>query len=873
MFGDAVRAHRRRVGVTQEELADRSGLSLRSISKIEGGRIIRPRPATVRLLASAFGLTGADLDAFRRAAAGEDPEPSTRPGPVPRQLPAPAPAFTGRTLEFAVLDWVSDGSDVAIAAIDGMPGVGKTALAVHWAHRAVDRYPDGQVFVDLRGSATDPAPVDPAEALDRMLLGIGVPSGRIPATLDDRAGLWRSETAGKRMLILLDDVTSPGQVQPLVPGAQGSMVLVTSRRRLTGMDSTRTVSLDVLPVADAVALLARTAARDGLVNRPGDASVEIVELCGRLPLAIRVAGARLRAHPSWELTDLAGRLRDQPERLAALTDGTRSVAAALELSYRQLSAGPRRLYRLLGLHPGPDADPYTAAALADLTVAQAERNLEELHTAHLTQEPAALRYAFHNLVRAHAAGAAARDETVLARRAAISRLLDHLLRTASVAADTAYPKRRPSRFRTPATGTPAPDLVDRDRAVAWLDVETPNLLAAAEHAARHGWPEHALHLSTLLPAHLHTRGRYGDLESLRRAALGAAQASGDRASESDALNGLGWAHWLQGRYEQALVQFTPALRIARTAGHRDGETEALVGLGWGLQRRARYEPAAAHFTQALQNARTMGNRKRELEALNGLGWTHWMQGLYRHAHAVFTAALQVARAAGDRDAEIDALLAVGNAQRMLGWYTDALDNFGRVLAYARAAGHRYAKMHALLGLGNVSRMLGRYPAALDHFAQACEIARATGQHNGELDALTGLGHVQRRRRQYEQAASHYREALDLAAQPGNNQWQFEAHQGLGRLTYAIGEPSAALGHHREALTLATGLRRPVDRARAYDGLAHAHQALGQPAQAHRQWRHALDLLTNVEAEHTADEEATAQTIRDRLAGPPLTEHS
>jgi DNA-binding SARP family transcriptional activator/tetratricopeptide (TPR) repeat protein len=761
--------------------------------------------------------------------------PSTAPpaGPahqVPRQLPVPPQLFTGRAMELADLDKIHDASTVVITAIDGMAGVGKTALAVQAAHQMVDRYPDGQLFIDLHGYTDGVAPVEPGEALDRMLRALGVPGEGIPASLDERAGLYRSRLADQRMVLLLDNAAAETQVAPLLPGAPGCVVLVTSRRRLVGLDHTHTLSLDTLPPADAVALFRNCVNDSSLSGQSPELVTELVELCGRLPLAIRIAAARLRSHPTWDLEHLVQQLRDQQHRLVELAAGQRSVTAALDLSYQDLTADLRRTYRLLGLHPGPDIDPYAAAALFDAARREAGRLLEQLHDAHLLQEHVPGRYRFHDLVRAHAADTATRDEAEDGARAALGRLLGYYRHTASVAMDAAYPYERERRPPIPPGHTPSPDL-SGPAALSWLDNELPNLLATATYATEHDSPEHLLHLAITLHRHLRVRGLHRAGEALHHQALTAARATGDQRAEIEPLIGLGNLHRLLGRSEQATDHYQQALQLARAIGSRPGELDALLGLGNIHRLQGRYEQATDHLEQALRLARSAGSRPGEIEALVGLGNIHRLRGRYERAN----------------------------------------DNLERALRLARTIGHRPAEMDALIVLGIVHRLEGRRGHATDDLEQALEIARATGHRPCEQAALTGLGQVHRQQGRYQQATQHYQQLLDLAHETGDRNMQFEAWQGLGRLQLATGHPDAALTHHGRALALATELGQPDDEARAHDGLAYAHHALRQPERARTHWQHALDILTRLGVDHTDDEETTSATIRAHLGGDEGTE--
>jgi len=752
-------------------------------------------------------------------------EPVARPTPAPRHLPAPPQLFTGRRMELADLAEIHDASTVVITAIDGMAGVGKTALAVQAAHRMVERYPDGQLFIDLHGYTDGVAPVEPGEALDRMLRSLGIAGERTPAGLDERAGLYRSLLADQRMVIVLDNAATEAQVTPLLPGAPGCVVLVTSRRRLAGLDNTHTLSLDTLPAADAVALLRGSVSEGRLAGQPPEALAELVELCGRLPLAIRIAAARLRSHPAWDLPHLVRRLRDQQHRLVELEAGQRSVTVALDLSYQDLDADVQRAYRLLGLHAGTCIDAYAAAALVDRAMPATGRLLEQLLEAHLLEEPVPGRYRFHDLTRAHAAHTATGDETERAARGAVDRLLDYYRHAAAVAMDAAYPYERERRPRVPPVRTPVPVLSEPAAALGWLDGELANLLAAARYAGEHDWPAHLLHLSTILHRHLRSRGLYHDARSLHQQALSAARATGDQAGELDALAGLGHIHRFHGRYERAADHLRQARRLARVTGNQATELDALAGLGNIHLLRGRHERAADHFRQALDLARASGHGTGEWVALTGLGNIHMLQGRYERA----------------------------------------ADHLGRALRLARAAGHHNSELEALVGLGIVHRRQGLYGPAADHFQQALRLAQATGSRNGEQAALTGLGTVHRIQGRYEQANDYYQRLLDLADQCGDRNWKFEAWQGLGRLLHATGHPDAALTHHRHALPLAIELDQPRDQARAHNGLAHAHHALHQPEQARTHWQHALDILTRLGIDHTDDEETNAVAIRSHLA--------
>jgi DNA-binding SARP family transcriptional activator/tetratricopeptide (TPR) repeat protein len=697
--------------------------------------------------------------------------------PVPRQLPGDLSTFTGRDAELARLlteaEPDADNADnegvpaaPVILVIEGMPGVGKTTLAVHAAHRLADRCADGQLFVDLHGFTQGVAPVEPADALDQMLRGMGVRGEQIPQDLDARAALYRTRLADRRMLVVLDNAVDEAQVSPLLPGSPGCLVLITSRRRLTGIDDAHSLSLDALPRKDALGLFTRITGED----HTSQVMVEIVELCGRLPLAIRIAAARLNARPSWTAADLADRLRDHRHRLSELDLGPRSITAAVDLSYRQLNTAQRRMFRLLSLHPGADIDAYAAAALADTTVRNATRLLDDLTDAHLQHEPTPGRFRFHDLLRAHAALAATDEDSEADRRAALTRLFDHYTHTASVATDIAHPHLAAYLPRIPEPASPTPDL--RAGPAAWLDAELDNLLATASQAADHGWPTYTLHLSATLRRHLHRRGRYTQVVDLLTRALGTARDLGHQLGELDALCGLGEVHKYQGRFEPAADCFDQALHIARRIGHQLGEFDALRGLGYIHRYQGRFEPAAGCFDQALHIARDIESDICELTALYSLGHLHRSQERLEAAAGCFDQALHIARRIGDRESE----------------------------------------MIALHGLGVARRAQGRYGSATDCLKQALSLARETGNHNYQFEALHNLGHTRRATRHPADSLTYHRAAHDLASDLGQQPDQARALHGLALALCGVGRYRQADKCWQDALNILTGL-----------GLTHAEE--------------------------------------------------
>ena len=477
-FAGLLRQSRMAAGLSQEELAEAAGIGVRTVSDLERGVALTARKDTARLLADALELTGAQRASFEAAARGRAaPGVSLALGggavasggvvAATRALPRDIGSFTGRQPELRQLVGVAAGSPrpgvVSIHAIGGMAGIGKTALAVHAAHQLAPRFPDGQIFLPLHGHTPGQRPVDPADALASLLLTAQVPAGQIPPGLEARAALWRDRLAGKQLLLLLDDAADSEQVRPLLPGSASSLVLVTSRRHLTALEDAQTVSLDILPAAQAAELLVRLAARPGL--DPADREIaQIARLCGYLPLAIGMLARQLHHHPAWTAADLAADLAAARDRLVLLHAENLSVAAAFDLSYQDLTPAQQRLFRRLGLGPGTDIDAYAVAALDGTDLAAARRHLEALYDQYLIAEPGRGRYRFHDLIREHARALAGADDAADSD-AATARLLDYYSHTAAITERRLA--RQPKAGPDPAIVAPPaaiPDLADYARA-------------------------------------------------------------------------------------------------------------------------------------------------------------------------------------------------------------------------------------------------------------------------------------------------------------------------------------------------------------------------------------------------------------------------
>jgi tetratricopeptide (TPR) repeat protein len=653
--------------------------------------------------------------------------PSMQPAVALRTLPRDTAAFTGRTRELdrlaaSVSETAATGGVIGIHAVDGMAGIGKTAFAVHAAHRLAARFPDRQIFLRLHAHMAGQQPVDPAEALATLLLTTGVAPQQIPPGLEARSATWRGHLAGKKMLVVLDDAVGSDQVRPLLPGAAGCLVLVTSRRRLTALEEAAAISLGTLPPSEAADLFVRLAGGPGL--QPAEAAVaEVTGLCGYLPLAIGLAAAGLRHHPAWTIADLAADLATARDRLAALKAEDVSVAAAFDLSYQDLTPGQQRLFRRLGLHPGADIDVYAAAALDGTALRATRQRLGELHDQNLISEHARGRYRLHDLLREHARARAA-DDDAEDQQAAIDRLLDYYVHTAVAASQhTAW---RPS-----VTGPPlpraapawAPDLRTEEEAIAWLGTERGNLHACVGYAAAHARVVHAVRIPAAVSDFLLTEGHWTEAVTLGQVALAAARTAGDLQGQAWTLNQLGTVQELTGKYPAAAASQAQALRLFRDLGDRRGQACALNQLSTVQRLTGDYAAATASLTQGLRLFRDLGNRRGQAWALTQLGMVQRRTGDYPAATASLTQGLRLFRDLGDRHGQAWALNQLGVVQQLTGDYAAATASVTQALQLFRDLGDRHGQTGASINLGEILFLSTAYREARGYFAQALSITR------------------------------------------------------------------------------------------------------------------------------------------------------
>ncbi|MQA02994.1 MAG: tetratricopeptide repeat protein [Streptosporangiales bacterium] len=732
------------------------------------------------------------------------------PPPIrPAELPADLPSFTARQAELAeIVAACTSARGYSVVALDGMAGSGKTALAVHAAHRLCDDFPDGQLHLDLHGFTAGVEPVTAADALERLLSSLGVTGARLPAGVAERAALYRSVLADRRVLVLLDNAASADQVLPLLPGTPSCGTIVTSRQRLADIDQAKHVSLTQLSHAEAGTLFTRVCTEERLAAEPDDRLDQVVEHCGRLPLALRIAAARLHSRPAWSVGHLLDRLRDEHRRLAELRVGERSVAGAFHLSYRQLEPDQQRLFRLAGLVPGTDFDTGAAAALLGSSVAEVGPLLDDLLDMHLLEQQTPDRYQFHDLLRGYAADCARAEEPEAQRRAAVTRLLDWYLHAANAANERLDPGRRQVSVLEPAQQVAQPTFTGLDDAAAWYTAENQNLVAAVHHAAAAGWHVHAWQLAHCTHYYHYLRSHIGDWVTTHHAALAAARHLGDTFAEAETLTHLSAAYGRSGRAQAAIECLEQALPLYRDLGDRFGEAAATNNLGAAYMFTGQRDESRRCFELALELRQSLGDERGEAITRNNLGKCFIHLGRADEALLQLRHALRQHRQLGRTRSAASTLVNLGVVYVQLGYYDRALACAEEARATTEQIGDHddLADTHNLLGVLATRR--GEHGTARDHHARALALSRQIGQPSLEADALNGLGEAHHAAGDATAAVAHHEQALALADRLGDAMLVGRARHGLGRVLLADGAPELAEPHLTAALAAYTRMRAP-----------------------------------------------------------------
>ena len=743
-LGDLLASLRDHAGMTQEELAVASGLSVRSISDIERSKVSRPRRRSLELLAEAFGLDAAQAEALiarsrgvplTRPAAGGDgarsigAAPQRRPKIPPRQLPAVSSAFAGRSAQLRTLNAWHDqaGRDPGsgpVIVITGAAGMGKTTLALHWAHRAAPRFPDGQLWLNLRGFDPAAVPLSPQEAIQTLLEGLNVPAGQLPVTFDAQVGLYRSLLAGKRFLVMLDNARDTGQVRPLLPGSPDCLVMITSRARLAGLaaiEGAHVLELDVLPSGEARQLLdRRLGSRRVAAER--EAADELIRLCAALPLALAVAAARVSLSAELKLATLAAELRDARTRLDALNgdDLLSSLRSVFASSYRQLPVAAARMFRLLGLHSGPSISIAAAGSLAAVSPRQARQFLRRLADEHLLAEPEPGRYTFHDLLGAYARELAAREESPVSRYAARKRLLDHYVHTARSAMLQVSNLPHPFAVAPPGSGVTVEPITSAGQALNWFAAERPVLHETVAQVAGAGFPGHAWRIAAALGTFLNRSARSQESIGVLSIALRAAENSDDLGQAHIRVR-LGHAHTALGAHRDAEANLKEALRRFTALDDAVGQAIAYQLLNINCDRQGSRRQALEYARMALSMFRRAGDARGEAGTLNSVGWMLLRLGDYQQGLDTCREALDLSMRRGFPALAAETWDSIGYAHHHLGNYEEALASYCQALDLHRQVGKGYYAADTLVHIGDAYRAAGQPKSAYEAWHSALEI--------------------------------------------------------------------------------------------------------------------------------------------------------
>jgi DNA-binding SARP family transcriptional activator len=810
---------------------------------------------------------GPALSELHQRILGRDPGLTVRPSsqrPVPAAppdtLPPEAAEFVGRREELGKLTG-EHGSIPRIAVIEGMPGVGKTALAVRAARLISRNYPDGTLYLDLHsGDRGNPA-LDPAEALHRLLRMMSVPTTQIPDTIGDRVALWRAQLSRRRAIVILDDAARPDQIRPLLPASGPCLLLITTRRRLADVGDVCTLILDVLAAGDAITLF-RQIAGEGR-TREADQVAEAVHLCGRLPLAIQLTASRVAQDPQLSLTDLIEELSQSPARLGGTGAAGPEVMSAFDLSYQALEPEHQRFFRRLGASPCASASLQAAAALTGCTPAEAEKALVTLLDYHLVARAPDGQFHFHDLIRGYAAVRAARDDPEAERRQAIGRLLDHYLHAADHADRVLHPfrHRRPVAVSRPAA---SPPVTTEEDAASWLEAEWRNILQAARHAGRHEWKQKCADLTHVLADFMEIRTYWDEAIAAHTLALEACRDLADPARIAQTSLALSAVRQQSGRYEAARQPAEEAAAIYRSLADPRGEAQALDQLGLVHQRTARSREALAYFREAWLLYLDAGDQRGVADALSHSGIACWHLGRYPEATDQLSEALSLYRGAGDRRGEAKTLNNLGRIHLYRGYHRDALDAYQRSLEIFREIGGAQHEAIVHHNIGNVHHYKGSFAEGLAACRQALAIYRSIGDLPDEADVLNDIGAIYQSAACYDEALVHHEKARLIAEEIGNVSQQLIALRNIADIRRCSGQYGEAFDHYHTALRLAREIGDLYEEGKILEGIAESTLSTQQPAAARIVFRQALDIF-----ERLGVPEAESARIRIETMDPAI----
>ncbi|MFJ4790829.1 ATP-binding protein [Streptomyces sp. NPDC088794] len=802
------------------------------------------------------------------------------PPPTPtalRSLPRDVDDFTGRDHQLQhLLTAAGPHRVLSVHTVDGMPGVGKTALVTHLAHRLAPHYPDAQFFEPLHAHTPGQAPAKPVDVLADLLTRLGTTAQHLPPTLEGRQALWRDRTAEQRLLLFLDDALDHAQIQPLLPSGPGCLTLITSRRRLIALNGALALPLDTLPSDEAGALFLRIARH---TSQPADTAslARIVELCSGLPLALVILAGRLARHPAWTLHWLADTFAATQHRLDELSAGDHpgdlAVRTAFAMSYRDLPAQRQRVFRSMGLHPGPDTDAYATAALTAIPLHQARHQLEELYTDHLLDETTPGRYHPHDLLRTYAHTLTTEHDAAEDRKRAVGRLWDYYQRTAQSAerhlTGTHHPD-TPSAAAPAAPAAPAaasPPLADRAGALSWMHAERANLLACLDTATT-DQATRMIDLTASMASFLYQEGLWTQAATLHQRAATAAHDNANLSAEAAALDELGCVRLMTGEFAQAAGLHERALALYEDLGTRLGQANALDGLGCARLATGEYAQAAGLHERALALYEDLDNRLGQANALHELGSVRLMTGPYAQAAEFQERALALYEDLGNRLGQANALNLLGRARLAIGEYAQAAEFYERALAVSEDLGNRLVQANALDGLGCARQATGEYGQAAELHERALAVSEDLGDRFGQAGALFGLGCARLATGEYAQAAGLHGRALALYEDLGDRQAQAEVLNSMGALLAESAGPQGALASYQQALKLARQIQSPLDEARALDGVAHCLVRVGDPPAALAPLRQAVGIYRRIGAAEAKPAAARLSALKTEDVGVP-----
>ena len=776
-------------------------------------------------------------------------------------LPLETPEFVGRSRELALLT-APQGDTTRVHVIEGMPGAGKTALAVQAARMVADRYPDGLFYLNLHAHDPGTPALDAAEALHRLLRMLSVPPTQIPDTPGERAALWRAQLSRRRAVVILDDAARHDQVRPLLPAAGQCLVLITARRRLPGLAGARVLTLDVLSPQDAASLFTSIAGPGRA--RDQDEVASAVELCGRLPLAIQLTAGRLAQGHTLGVADLIEELSQPPARPGSTGTASPEVMSAFELSYRALEPGHQHFFRRLGASPCPRISLPAAAALNGGTLAEAEKALTALLDHHLLIQDPAGHFRFHDLIREFAAARAAQDDSPLERRKAAGRLLDYYLHTADRADRVLLPFRHRMPVSVAQVPVAVPALGTKEDAASWLDSEWRNVLQAAQYAGRHERKRQCADLTHVLAGFVDIRGHWEEAIAAHTLALQACRDLADPARIAQASLELSVMSQQTGRHEATLALAEDAEAIYRSLADARGLAEALDQIGLANWRAARSREALAYFREARTLYSDAGDRHGIADTLSHSGIACWQLGRYPDGMHHLREAQALYRDVGDRRGEAKTLSNLGKMQLHSGLHRDALGSFEASLDIFLEIGGVQNQAILYHNIGNVHHYKGSYEEGLAAYRRALGIYRGIGDLPDEADVLVDIGSLYQDAGCHEEALAHYQKAGSLAGEAGNRSAQMVALRGTADAHRESGRDADALGSYDAALRLAREVGDPYEEAKALEGIAETHLSAQQPHAARIVFMQALDIF-----ERLGVPDAEAARIRVETTAPAL----